>query len=119
MKAALRLVRWLQARYHITTADVIGHSMANHHRLFKDLRGLAQRSRRLAGRPTCAPSGGGSSAGGYDSPRLNRFSTSQWCREGRGRLRPPCAFGLPAPCPPWKPSASSRSAGAAGSGFGT
>ena len=39
VKAALRLVRWLQARYHIAKRDVIGHSMANHHRLFKDLEG--------------------------------------------------------------------------------
>jgi N-acetyl-anhydromuramyl-L-alanine amidase AmpD len=39
VKAALRLVRWLQARYRIKAADVIGHSMANHHRLFKDLEG--------------------------------------------------------------------------------
>ena len=39
LHAALRLVRWLQARYHIAKRDVIGHSMANHHRLFKDLEG--------------------------------------------------------------------------------
>lgn len=39
VRAALRLVRWLQARYHIATADVIGHAMANQHRLFRDLRG--------------------------------------------------------------------------------
>jgi N-acetyl-anhydromuramyl-L-alanine amidase AmpD len=39
VKAALRLVRWLQARYHIAKRDVIGHSMANHHRLFRDLEG--------------------------------------------------------------------------------
>jgi N-acetyl-anhydromuramyl-L-alanine amidase AmpD len=39
VNAALRLVRWLQGRYGISTADVIGHAMANNHRLFKDLRG--------------------------------------------------------------------------------
>jgi len=39
LHAALRLVRWLQARYHIAKRDVIGHAMANHHRLFKDLEG--------------------------------------------------------------------------------
>ena len=32
-------MRWLQARYHIAKRDVIGHAMANHHRLFKDLEG--------------------------------------------------------------------------------
>jgi N-acetyl-anhydromuramyl-L-alanine amidase AmpD len=37
--AALRLVRWLQGRYDIANADVIGHAMANNHRRFKDLRG--------------------------------------------------------------------------------
>ena len=37
--AALRLVRWLQARFHIATRDVIGHAMANRHRLFRDLEG--------------------------------------------------------------------------------
>ena len=39
VNAALRLVRWLQGRYGIANADVIGHAMANNHRLFKDLRG--------------------------------------------------------------------------------
>jgi N-acetyl-anhydromuramyl-L-alanine amidase AmpD len=37
--AALRLVRWLQARYEIPTGEVIGHSMANHDPHFKDLQG--------------------------------------------------------------------------------
>jgi N-acetyl-anhydromuramyl-L-alanine amidase AmpD len=37
--AALRLVRWLQARYGIPTGEVIGHSMANDDPHFKDLEG--------------------------------------------------------------------------------
>jgi N-acetyl-anhydromuramyl-L-alanine amidase AmpD len=37
--AALRLVRWLQARYDIPTDEVIGHSMANDDSHFKDLEG--------------------------------------------------------------------------------
>jgi hypothetical protein len=37
--AALRLVRWLQARYDIPTGEVIGHSMANDDPHFKDLEG--------------------------------------------------------------------------------
>jgi N-acetylmuramoyl-L-alanine amidase len=37
--AALRLVRWLQARYGIPTREVIGHSMANDDRYFLDLQG--------------------------------------------------------------------------------
>lgn len=37
--AALRLVRWLQDRYGIPTNEVIGHSMANDDRYFKDLEG--------------------------------------------------------------------------------
>ena len=37
--AAVRLVRWLQGRYGIATRDVIGHSMANDSRYFKDLQG--------------------------------------------------------------------------------
>ena len=37
--AALRLVRWLQARYDIPTGEVIGHSMANDDPYFKDLQG--------------------------------------------------------------------------------
>ena len=37
--AALSLVRWLQARYEIPTDEVIGHSMANDDRYFKDLKG--------------------------------------------------------------------------------
>ena len=36
---ALRLVRWLQARYDIPTGEVIGHSMANDDPHFKDLEG--------------------------------------------------------------------------------
>jgi N-acetylmuramoyl-L-alanine amidase len=37
--AALRLVAWLQARYGISSANVIGHAMANASPLFKDLEG--------------------------------------------------------------------------------
>jgi N-acetyl-anhydromuramyl-L-alanine amidase AmpD len=37
--AVLRLVRWLQGRYSIAKADVIGHAMANDHRLFEDREG--------------------------------------------------------------------------------
>ena len=37
--AVVRLVRWLQARYAIATGDVIGHAMANDHRLFLDREG--------------------------------------------------------------------------------
>ena len=37
--SALRLVRWLQARYEIPTNEVIGHSMANDDPFFKDLQG--------------------------------------------------------------------------------
>ena len=37
--AALRLVRWLQDRYGIPAHEVIGHSMANNDRYFKDLEG--------------------------------------------------------------------------------
>jgi hypothetical protein len=37
--SALRLVRWLQVRYAIPTDEVIGHSMANDDRYFKDLEG--------------------------------------------------------------------------------
>jgi N-acetyl-anhydromuramyl-L-alanine amidase AmpD len=39
VRAALRLVRWLQGRYGIRNADVIGHAMVNNHRLFKDRMG--------------------------------------------------------------------------------
>ena len=39
IRAALRLVAWLQDRYGIATADVIGHSMANDSPYFKDLQG--------------------------------------------------------------------------------
>ena len=37
--AALRLVRWLQARYGIPTREVIGHSMANDDPYFEDRQG--------------------------------------------------------------------------------
>jgi len=37
--AGLRLVAWLQARYDLSTDDVIGHAMANSSPLFKDLLG--------------------------------------------------------------------------------
>ncbi|MGO8685280.1 MAG: N-acetylmuramoyl-L-alanine amidase [Thermoleophilia bacterium] len=37
INAGLRLVRWLQWRYHITTANVIGHGTANSSPYFKDL----------------------------------------------------------------------------------
>jgi N-acetylmuramoyl-L-alanine amidase len=39
IRAAARLVRWLQARYDIPTNEVIGHSMANDDRYFEDLQG--------------------------------------------------------------------------------
>jgi N-acetyl-anhydromuramyl-L-alanine amidase AmpD len=39
VRAALRLVRWLQARFEIATRDVIGHAMVNDSRYFKDLEG--------------------------------------------------------------------------------
>ena len=39
IRAALRLVAWLQDRYGIATGDVIGHSMANDSPYFKDLQG--------------------------------------------------------------------------------
>jgi N-acetylmuramoyl-L-alanine amidase len=39
IRAALRLVDWLQRRFGIATGDVIGHSMANDSPYFKDLRG--------------------------------------------------------------------------------
>jgi hypothetical protein len=39
VRSALRLVRWLQAKFSIRTNDVIGHAMANNHRLFKDREG--------------------------------------------------------------------------------
>jgi N-acetyl-anhydromuramyl-L-alanine amidase AmpD len=39
IRAALRLVRWLQAKLGIRTSDVIGHAMANEHRLFEDRQG--------------------------------------------------------------------------------
>ena len=39
IRAALRLVRWLQDRHGIPSRDVIGHAMANDHRYFKDLEG--------------------------------------------------------------------------------
>lgn len=39
LRASLRLVRWLQARFQIKTTDVIGHSMANDSPYFKDRQG--------------------------------------------------------------------------------
>jgi N-acetyl-anhydromuramyl-L-alanine amidase AmpD len=39
IRAAVRLVRWLQSRYAITTGEVIGHSMANDDSHFKDREG--------------------------------------------------------------------------------
>ena len=39
IRAALRLVSWLQGRYAIATGDVIGHAMANDSPYFKDLQG--------------------------------------------------------------------------------
>ncbi|MQA74451.1 MAG: hypothetical protein GEU88_08965 [Solirubrobacterales bacterium] len=39
VRAALRLVAWLQARFEIRTGDVIGHAMANDSPYFKDLEG--------------------------------------------------------------------------------
>jgi N-acetylmuramoyl-L-alanine amidase len=39
IRAALRLVRWLQARYGIRARNVIGHAMANSSPYFKDLEG--------------------------------------------------------------------------------
>jgi N-acetyl-anhydromuramyl-L-alanine amidase AmpD len=38
--AGLRLVRYLQARFGITTANVIGHAMANDSRYFRDYTGI-------------------------------------------------------------------------------
>ena len=40
MAAGLRLVRYLQARFGITTANVIGHAMANDSRYFRDYTGI-------------------------------------------------------------------------------
>ena len=37
IRAGLRLVRWLQWRYHIKTSNVTGHGIANDSRYFKDL----------------------------------------------------------------------------------
>jgi N-acetyl-anhydromuramyl-L-alanine amidase AmpD len=39
VEAGLRLVRWLQAEYHIGGSDVIGHSMVNRSRFFTDRKG--------------------------------------------------------------------------------
>jgi N-acetyl-anhydromuramyl-L-alanine amidase AmpD len=39
IRAAVRLVRWLQSRYEIPTGEVIGHAMANEDPHFKDLEG--------------------------------------------------------------------------------
>lgn len=39
VNAGLRLVRWLQKKYHIRTTQVIGHSMATRSKYYKDLLG--------------------------------------------------------------------------------
>ena len=39
LHAGLRLVAWLQQKYHISDSNVIGHAMANDSPLFKDLEG--------------------------------------------------------------------------------
>jgi N-acetylmuramoyl-L-alanine amidase len=39
IRSVLRLVRWLQDRYHIRTRNVIGHAMANDSPFFHDLEG--------------------------------------------------------------------------------
>jgi N-acetylmuramoyl-L-alanine amidase len=39
IRSVLRLVRWLQARYHIARRNVIGHAMANDSPFFHDLEG--------------------------------------------------------------------------------
>jgi N-acetyl-anhydromuramyl-L-alanine amidase AmpD len=39
LEAGLRLVAWLQRRYRISAANVIGHAMANQSPYFKDLKG--------------------------------------------------------------------------------
>ena len=39
IRAALRLVDYLQARYGVKMRDVIGHAMANNSSYFKDLQG--------------------------------------------------------------------------------
>lgn len=39
VRAAAHLVAWLKQRYRIAMKDVIGHAMANHSHLFKDLEG--------------------------------------------------------------------------------
>lgn len=39
VQAGLRLVRWLQKKYHIKTTLVYGHAFANKHPMFKELRG--------------------------------------------------------------------------------
>jgi N-acetylmuramoyl-L-alanine amidase len=39
IRSALRLVKWLKARFHIPRYDVIGHAMANASPFFKDLEG--------------------------------------------------------------------------------
>jgi N-acetylmuramoyl-L-alanine amidase len=39
IRSVLRLVRWLQGRYHIRTRNVIGHAMANDSPFFHDLEG--------------------------------------------------------------------------------
>jgi N-acetyl-anhydromuramyl-L-alanine amidase AmpD len=39
IRAALHLVKYLKHRFHIKVRNVIGHAMANHNHLFKDLEG--------------------------------------------------------------------------------
>ena len=40
IKAGLRLVRWLKARYGIKNADIVGHATANRSRFFRDYTGI-------------------------------------------------------------------------------
>ena len=40
VKAGLRLVRWLKARYGIVNSDVVGHATANDSRFFRDYTGI-------------------------------------------------------------------------------
>ena len=39
IKRVLQLVRWLQAKYHVSKQNVIGHAMANDSPYFHDLEG--------------------------------------------------------------------------------
>ncbi|NLE22122.1 MAG: N-acetylmuramoyl-L-alanine amidase [Actinobacteria bacterium] len=40
IRAGLRLVRWLKARYGIKNADIVGHATANRSRFFRDYTGI-------------------------------------------------------------------------------